>query len=686
VGTQSNLNRRDFVRVSTVAGAGLVIGVALQGCGGQPTVTPAPTAAPTPEPTATLFPPPADTPTPEPGAHFEPNLFVRIDENGAVTITVPRVELGQGVRTALPLILAEELEADWTAIRVETAIADRAYGRQQTTGSHSVEQTFTPLRRAGAVARQILLAAAAQLWGVEPATCRAEAGTVVHEDSGRRLTYGDLVETAATLAVPGSSEVSLKDPADFRLIGTARGQIDEPLMVTGQAVYGLDVRRPGMLYATVARCPVLGGKVKSFDPASALAVEGVRHVVQIGSDVAVIADSTWLAIQGRQALEVVWDEGGNAGLSSDGIRQALLQKLGERATASSGGEGETLEAVYEVPFLAHATMEPMNCTADVRPDQCTVWAPTQDPQEARDRARGITKLPDEAVTVHVPLVGGAFGRRSYEDYVEMAVKASQAVGAPVQVMWTREDDLQHDLYHPFHLLHAMAHLDDLSSRTIRPYPAPRGVPTGIWRSVDNVQQAFSEQCFLDEFAAATGQDPVELRRPLVPRRMQVVLDLAAEKAGWGTPLPEGRGRGIACHSTWGVTDVAQVVEVSVVEDGVVRVHRIVCAVDCGLVVNPEGVAAQMEGGIVFGLTAALKGAITIENGRVQQSNFHDYPLLRLDEMPAVEVYIVPSDRSPQGVGEMGLPPAAPALANAIYAATGKRLRRLPIRAEDLRGA
>lgn len=685
--TQSNLSRREFLKVSAVTGAGLVIGVALQGCGGRPTASPAPTITPTTEPTVTPLPPPTATPTPEPGAQFEPNLFVRIGEDGAVTITVPRVELGQGVRTALAMILAEELEADWTAVRVETAPANQAYGRQRTTGSHSVEHTFAPLRLAGATARRMLLAAAALIWGVEAAECRAADGAVVHAASGRRLAYGELVETAATLPAPQGSKIVLKDPADFRLVGTAQGQIDEPLMVTGRTVYGLDVRLPGMLYATVARCPVFGGKVESFDPASALAVEGVRNVVQMDDDVAVIADSTWAAIQGREVLEVVWNEGRYADLGSDGIRQGLLDRLEEQVEMSSGGdEGETLEAIYEVPFLAHVPMEPMNCTADVQPDRCTVWAPTQDPQGAKAQARGITKLPDKAVTVHVPLVGGAFGRRSYEDFVVLAVKASQAAGAPVQVVWTREDDVQHDLYHPFHLMHATARLDDPHSRTITPYPAPGGVPTGILRSVDNVHQAFAEQCFLDEFAVATNQDPFELRRPLVPDRMKAVLELAAEKAGWGAPLPEGRGRGMACHSTWGVTDVAQVVEVSVAEDGAVHVHRVVCAVDCGLVVNPDGVAAQMEGGIVMGLTAALKGPITIDQGRVQQSNFHDYSLLRLDEMPAVEVYIVPSDRAPQGVGEMGFPPAAPALANAIFAATGKRVRRLPIRVEDLRGA
>jgi isoquinoline 1-oxidoreductase beta subunit len=584
------------------------------------------------------------------------------------------------------MILAEELEADFATVQVQTADADRTHGRQRTTGSHSVEQTFGPLRQAGAIARQMLIAAAALAWSVEAAECRAEAGTVLHEASGRQLAYGDLVETAATLAAPKRNEVSLKNPADFRLIGTPRGQIDEPLMVTGRAVYGLDMRLPGMLYATVARCPVVGGKVDSFDPASALAVEGVRDVVQIDEQLAVVADSTWAALQGRQALEVVWEEGRYADLSSEDMRQERLHLLEERATAAATGQEQTLAAVYEMPFLAHVPMEPMNCTADVRDDHCTIWAPTQDPQGAKTQALGITKLPSEAVTVHVPLVGGAFGRRSYEDFVILAVKTSQAVGAPVQVVWTREDDVRHDLYHPFHLIYATAPLDNPRSRTITPHPASSGVPTGIWRSVDNVHQAFAEQCFLDEFAAATGQDPFKLRLSLVPDRMRTVLELAAEKAGWGTPLPEGYGRGVACHSTWGVTDVAQVAEVSVAQDGAVRVHRVVCAVDCGLVVNPDGVAAQMEGGIVMGLTAALKGAITVEKGRVQQSNFHDYPLLRLDEMPAVEVYLVPNERPPQGVGEMGVPPAAPALANAIFAATGKRVRRLPIRADDLRGA
>lgn len=678
----STINRRDFLKITTGAGGMLIIGTFLATCEDSPSVTPTSEATATASPRPTLEPTatPSATPTPEPGVQFEPNLFVRIDTKGQVTITVPRIELGQGVRTALPMILAEELEAEWSTIRVETAPADPAFGRQRTTGSNSIGQTFIPLRRAGAIAREMLIAAAAQVWGVEQETCHAANGAVHHEASERRLTYGELVETAADLPVPGSGDVTLKDPNDFRLVGTRLGAIDAPQIGDGRAIFGLDVRVPDMLYAVVARCPVLGGTVASFDPAPAQAVDGVRHVVQIDDGIAVVAENTWAAIQGRAALDVTWDQGRNVDLSSTEIHQTLLQRLEEFARmAPPADAGEALEAIYETPFLAHATMEPMNCTADVQSDRCTVWAPTQAPQEAKGRAVELTGLPSEAVTVYVPLVGGGFGRRSYVDYVEQAVQISQMVGAPVQVVWTREDDIQHDLYHPLNLLHARARLDEPASLTITPYPAERGVPTGIWRTVDNFHQAFAHECFLDELAEATGQDPYEMRRELLPDRERVVLDLAAEKAGWGDPLPTGRGRGIAFHSTWDVTHVAQVAEVSMDPNGIVRVQRVVCAVDCGLAINPDMVEAQMEGGIVFGLSAALHGEITVEKGRVQQSNFHDYPILRFDEMPVIEVYIVPSQEPPQGVGEMGVAPIAPAVANALYALTGQRIRRLPIR-------
>jgi isoquinoline 1-oxidoreductase beta subunit len=409
-------------------------------------------------------------------------------------------------------------------------------------------------------------------------------------------------------------------------------------------------------------------------------------VVQINEGLAVVAASTWAAIKGREALQIEWDEGENADLSSGSIRESLTQAL-PQPEGDAQNDPTRLSAAYDIPFLAHATMEPMNCTADVRAESCEVWAPTQDPQRAKQRVVRITQLPTEAVTLHVTLIGGGFGRRLQVDYVEQAVRLSQAIGAPVQVLFTREDDVQHDFYHPLSYNTVDARWDAekrlVGMPRVRSLPVLTGVPTGAWRSVQNFTDAFARECFLDEVAAATDRDPVELRLDLLPTRAGAVVELAATRAQWGSALPEGWGRGIAYYATFDVTHVAQVVELSVAADGTVRVQRVVCAVDCGTVINPDTVVAQMEGGIAFGLTAALKAAVTVENGRAQQSNFHDYPLLRMDEMPPVEVYIVPSDARPTGIGEMGVPPIAPAVANAVYAATGKRVRRLPIRAEDL---
>ncbi len=676
----NQISRREFLRVSAVAGVGLVVSVALPGCKPTPTPTPdetpVPSATPTPGAAAT---PAANSVIPsEPTAWFEPGLFVKIANTGEITITVHRSEMGQGVRTALAMILADELEADWSRIRVEQAPADRAFGDQSTGGSESIYISFRPLRQAGAVARETLIAAAAQVWEVGAKDCYAEAGAVIHEPTGRRLGYGELVEIATSIPLPDRRDVSLKDLSQFRVIGTRKGQIDEPQMVDGSAVYGMDVRLPGMLYAVLARPPVYGGKLTSYDPAPAEAIPGVRHVLEVEGKIAVVAENTWSAIQGRQALEGIWDEGRNADLSTDD----MVNRLKERAQAGAGSAG-VLEALYEMPFLAHATMEPMNCTADVREDHCTVWAPTQDPQSAKGRAASIAGLAGDAVTVHVPLIGGGFGRRLEVDYVGEAVRISQAVGAPVQVVWTRQDDMQHDFYHPLSVYRVSANLDQPGRLTMRPYPEQGSLPTGYWRSVTNVPEAFAHECFLDELASELGRDPYELRLEMLPDRHKAVVQLAAEKAGWGTPLPAGWGRGLAFHSTWGATHVAQVAEVSVSPAGAVRVHRVVCAVDCGIVINPDMVEAQMEGGIIFGLSAALMGEITVENGRVQQSNFHDYPILRMDESPVIEVHIVPSQELPQGIGEMGVPPIAPAVANAIFAATGKRIRRLPIRANDL---
>ena len=693
------LGRREFLEIAAGAGAGLVLAVHLPGR--------AEAAAP---------------------AALAPNAWLRVDSTGAVTVYLARSEMGQGVFTSMAMLVAEDLEADWSKVRVVQADADPKYGRMGTGGSRSVRGSWEPLRKAGAAAREMLVAAAARKWGVAPGACRAEKGTVVHGATGRTLSYGALAGAASKLEVP--KDPQLKDPKDFRILGKPVARLDTPQKVTGKAVFGTDVRVPRMLFATVARCPVWGGKVARFDATAAEAVPGVRKVVEVPSGVAVVADSTWAAMLGREALSVTFDEGPNAELDQAAIARLLadpeaspqvVRSEGDLAKALAGA-AKKVEAVYELPYLAHATMEPMNCTAHVGPDGAEIWAPTQGPTWLQGDVAKALGLPEEKVKVHTTFLGGGFGRRSMTDVPVEAALVSRAAGAPVQVVWTREDDMRHDFYRPagrnelrggldaqgrlvawHHRVRTPSigaqlfgkansfgdHPDVVEGAIGFPYGAGAvlvdcvvpeiGVRIGWWRSVYSSQNAFAEECFLDEMAAEAGKDPLAFRLELLPpaSRLRGALALAAGKAGWGTPLPAGRGRGIACHTSFG-SHVAEVAEVSVEGRGV-RVHRVVCAVDCGLTVNPDTITAQVESAVVYGLSAALRGEIAIEHGAVKQGNFDDYEPLRMNEMPAVEVHIVPSGGPPGGIGEPGLPPIAPAVANAVFAATGKRMRALPLR-------
>ncbi len=673
---RTGITRREFFRIVGLAGAGLAISVYLPG------------VIDTSEPLAPGLIQAAASPL---NAAWQPNIYAVLDSTGIVNVKAFRTEMGQGISTALAMVLAEEMDADWSSVRIEHVGANRAYGDQMTVGSRSMTQYYHPLRQAGAAVRQLLVIAAAQTWSVAPRVCRTEQGAVIHPDGQTRLPYGQLVNAASQLDPTQASGAPLKDPATFKIIGTPRTLYHAPSIVRGDPLYAMDVRLPGMLFAVVARCPVFSGKVVRFDGSNASAVPGVRRVVQIDSGVAVVAENTWAALRGRDALQVTWDEGALASLSSTSIRQDLIKS----APSLDSADAQTFKAAYDIPFLAHATMEPMNCTADVRTsfagyaDRCEIWVPTQAPQAAKQAAQGLTHLPEDAVVIHVTLVGGGFGRRSGTDFVREAVQISQAIGAPVQLLWTRDDDFQHDTYHPLSYNYVSATLNEAGLPSALPsnrsFPERTGVPNGAWRSVGEFPDAFARESFLDEVAARSKLDPLALRLKLVPAPAQRVLQLAADKAGWGTPLPAGRGRGIAYWACRGTTHVAEVVEVAIAADGTVRVPRVVCAVDCGQVVNPDTVTAQLEGGIIFALTAALKASVTIDNGRARERSFADYPLITMAEAPAVEIYMVPGEgRAPTAMGEAGVPPLAPAVANAIYAATSVRVRHLPIRPEDLR--
>ena len=673
---------------------------------------------------------------------FALNAFVRIGTDESVTVISAHSEMGQGIYTSLPMLLNEELEANWSNIRVEAAPVDKVYnhplfGLQMTGGSTTSPAEWKRYREMGATARVMLVAAAAAQWNVEPASCQVEKGVVIHAATGKRATYGSLADAAAKLTPPAN--VPLKSPKDFTLVGKSTRRLDTPSKVNGSAQFGLDVIRPGMLTAVVARPPVFGGKVAKLDASEALKVPGVKAVEQVPSGVAVIAEHFWPAKLGREKLKVEWDLGPNADLSTEKMLRdfaetalkpgAIAKKTGDPQAALKTA-AKTVTAEYDVPYLAHACMEPLNCVVDLRGDSCEIWTGTQFETVDRASAAQVVGLPPEKVQIHTMLLGGGFGRRANpaSDFVVEAAHVAKIAKAPVKVVWTREDDMRGGWYRPMWHDRFVAGLDangdpiawthtivgqsiaqgtpfaafmikdGVDSTSVEGaadilYGLPNlqvdlhtpqiGVPVQWWRSVGHSHTGFSVEAFFDEVAHAGGKDPYELRRKLLADqpRMRAVLELAAQKANWGSKLPPGVGRGIATHFSFN-SYVAQVVEASVDKSGEVRVHRVVCALDCGLVINPDTVRAQMEGGIIFGLTAALKTEITLKDGRVVQGNFDDYPMLRIFESPKIEVHIVPSGESPTGVGEPGVPPLAPALANALFAATGKRIRRLPIRATD----
>ncbi len=668
---------------------------------------------------------------------FMPNAFVRIGADERVTVIVNHSEMGQGVYTALPMLLAEELDADWNKIGFEPAPVDPKYnhpvfGMQVTGGSSSVWSAFEQFRKAGATARAMLIAAAAQRWNVDGATLHTASGAVL-DGKNRKLTYGQLAEAAAKLTPP--AEVALKDPKNFKLIGKPMKRLDTAEKVNGKATFGIDVKLPQMLTAVVARAPIFGAKMKTFDDSRARSLPGVRKIVAVPSGVAVIAETFWQAKTARDALRIEWDEGAMRAFNTDQMMQQFREQAKSPGKsvrrdgdpdAALAKAAQKLEAVYEVPYLSHAMMEPLNCTVDLRADSCEIWTGTQFQTVDRANAAKIAGLPNEKVQIHTTFLGGGFGRRAtpQSDFVVEAVHVAKAAGVPVKVVWTREDDMQGGWYRPA-FLHAITGGVDAKGNPISwrsrlvgqsifagtqfesmmkkqgydpasvegaddlPYAIPNlaveyyqtevNVPVQWWRSVGHSHTGFATECFVDELAALAHRDPYQFRRALLlkhPRHLRV-LELAAQRAGWNKPLPKGRGRGIAVHASFESYN-AQVAEVSVT-DGKIQVHRIVSVMDCGRYVNPNIIAAQIEGGAIFGASAALFQELTFDNGRLQQTNFHTFPMMRMNDCPRIETHVIESHEKSGGIGEPGVPCTAPAIANAVFAATGKRIRRLPIR-------
>jgi isoquinoline 1-oxidoreductase beta subunit len=724
-------SRRTFLKfsatVGVAAGGGLLLGFSL------PAVSQGQKQEQSPAGKSVIG---GDASEPGPAGVFAPNAFIQIDNTGKVTLVIPKVEMGQGIYTSIPMLIAEELEVSLDTVTLDHAppneqlFKDPLLGGQLTGGSTSIRYAWDPMRQAGATARVLLISAAAQQWQVDPASCHAQAGQVVHAASNRSIGYGQLVDAAAKLPVP--QNVPLKDPKDFKIIGTSVKRLDSPEKVDGTAVFGLDVRVPDMVYAAIATSPVFGGTLSSVDDTSARKIPGVRQVVKADNAVAVIGDHTWAAKRGLAALAITWNEGAGANLSMKQIVDDLASAADHGTGAVARKDGDVtkgfsdaktrVDAVYQQPFLAHATMEPVNCTVHVRPDGCDIWLGTQVPTRIVDTAVQITGLPAEKITVHNHLLGGGFGRRLEFDMATQALKIGKQLGTPVKVVWTREEDIQHDMYRPYYYDKISAGLDangkpiawqhrivgsSIMARfappafqhgidpdavevaTDLPYDLPnqlidyvrqepRTVPTAFWRGVGPTRSTFVVESFIDELAAQAKVDPVKYRRDLLgktPRALNV-LDTATQAAGWGSTVPKGQGRGVSVMHAFG-SFFAMVVDL-MVDQGEVTVNRVVCAVDCGMTVNPNTIEAQVQGGIIFGITAALYSEITIKDGRVEQNNFTDYRMLRIDQTPPIEVHIVKSTEAPGGIGEPGTAALAPALTNAIYAATGNRLRQLPV--------